>query len=161
MPIIKAGAYRFNDKVNMINNTIRLPFIVKQPFIKDEETRTIRAANEPTIHYFTSIHTSTYQVAFGKADGMYLYYDTTSGWDFTYNSLISNGYSDEGKLSSRLGQNIFVTADTEVDDTEATWFENNTDIQKKFTKLNLGDVIATSGARCFKRLSTVANGELQ
>ena len=60
----------------------------------------------------------------------------------------------------RYGQIFELLADAEVDTITYDWFTDNVreytgeETIRKFTRLYIGATVATSGGRCFKRLTT-------
>ena len=181
-PVIKAGTYRWNDELTDLGYTteIFIPFTVP-PYVEIDDASVdyfnseIVSANldYPLLEYGIITSFVCNSIRFYK-NSSYGYYIVEHGIEsYTYSSdnpvlnlifgesreKISEVYHSgvDGVVSGfNTGylQYLTVLEDTVVeDDAFASWFAENTKpVGKKFTRLYSGDVVASSGGKCFKRL---------
>ena len=163
MATIKAGTYRFNDVLTQLTTThpetgyneVSLPFtytanlgiegyentiftcstIYQEPRTEEE----IDSNGVGSLQY-TAVASTPDLTPLGVNYPLGGYvWNPTDGWNF-------NG-----------AQTITITEDTEVSDEFYEWFKTNAKT-KQFTKLNIGDTVASGGGRSIKRLSVEKAG---
>ena len=170
---IKAGTYRFNDALTSSSSTA-MP----------EINFTFYESNDAdyATYYFNSLWFSN-GVLYFNCKGVDLNgdYIDASILDTPIMPVYDNGWVTGMTLTGAAMQTVTVTEGTNVDDTNfVTWFEANTTLEsggeeepetpeepdtptiptKKFTRLYIGDIVATAGSKCFKRLTTYYNPAL-
>jgi hypothetical protein len=105
-------------------------------------------------------YVEAFEKFFGKVQDVDIVYDS---WDYPYDYYTEVDvfkYWDSEKVQ---GCNIItITQDQDVTDDFYTWFTANANrLTLIFTKLNVGDAVASSGGKCFKRLTTQPTQKLE
>ena len=162
--LIEAGTYRWNDVLNIpFYDDTDFPFIYETP-------NSIVITDDISLEMGTPAHFSN--VGFGVTlfDGnpigikyetdadSYTVYTEEYGWNAFY-ELVSLMVDEKPEFKG-YGQIITITEDKYVPTNFGLWANENWQeyseqtITKKFTRLYIGNTVATAGSKCFKRLTT-------
>lgn len=128
--VIKAGTYRFNDVPTINSDVNRLGSLlaISLPFSIVVDDGGITIVDEPAYFKGLSVGYNPNIIQYVDIDNSAVayYFEGEPGWDILYLSAIYEYGVDNPKLKG-YGQTITVLEDTEVDETFATWFTENTE----------------------------------